>query len=113
MVVIKREMDGLNLVQVEISITYAAQSFFSSSAFHIPRSLSRRALSSAIGSSISSEGDIRSILLTMGYFINNEHTIFGKQTIKVCGPFGNKLPINFKRLIGLKITLVKFTYLKG
>ena len=55
MVVIKREMDGLNLVQVEISITYAAQSFFSSSAFHIPRSLSRRALSSAIGSSISSE----------------------------------------------------------
>ena len=49
----------------------------------------------------------------MGYFINNEHTIFGKQTIKVCGPFGNKLPINFKRLIGLKITLVKFTYPKG
>ena len=25
---------------------------------------------------------------------------------------GNQLPINFKRLLGLKITLVKFTYLK-
>ena len=32
---------------------------------------------------------------------------------KFANLFGNQLPINFKRLIGLKIALVKFTYPKG
>ena len=33
--------------------------------------------------------------------------------IEVADLQGNQFPINFKRLIGLKITLVKFTYPKG
>ena len=91
-----KKRNGWFLVQVGIFMTYAAQSSFSSSAFHIPLSLSRRAVSSAIGSSISSEGDTRSILLTMGYFLNNELTNSGKQTIKVCGPSRKHTSLKFQ-----------------
>ena len=85
MVFIKREMDGL-WFRKEFPLLTQHKAFFPLRHSTSLAPFLVELFPLPLGPRYVLKGDIRSILLAMGYFLNNEHTNFGKQTIKVCGP---------------------------
>ena len=54
------------------------------------------------------QGSVNKLLYCIVFF-----SLLTKTKFRFTDLSGNQFPINFKRLIGLKITLMKFTYLQG